>query len=112
MPVTQDTTSAIVAAGNSVDFSLHFFTDPLMPGPDTAMVRIKFTNANGSQTPIQRMFRGTTIANSTYIFDNNRVERKLKMIVDILGRNTKPIPNSPVLYIYEDGTVEKRIIVE
>ena len=112
LPATQDTTSAIVAAGNSVDFSLHFFTDPLMPGADTAMVRIKFTNANGSQTPIQRMFRGITIANSTYIFDNNGVERKLKMIVDILGRNAKPIPNSPVLYIYEDGTVEKRIIVE
>jgi hypothetical protein len=112
LPSSQDTTSAIIASGDSVDFSLHFFTDPLMSGPDTAMVRIKFTNANGSQNPIMRMFRGITVANNTAIIDNNGVERKLKMIVDILGRDSKPISNTPLFYIYKDGTVEKRIVIE
>jgi hypothetical protein len=112
LPSSQDTTSAIIASGDSVDFSLHFFTDPLMSGPDTAMVRIKFTNANGSQNPIMRMFRRITVANNTAIIDNNGVERKLKMIVDILGRDSKPISNTPLFYIYKDGTVEKRIVIE
>ena len=111
LPSTQDTTSAIVAAGDTIDFSFHFFTDPLMQGPDTARARVRFMNDNGSQSPIYKMFRGITVGNSTYILDNTGVERKLKMIVDILGRDSKPIPNSPVLYIYEDGTVEKRIVV-
>ena len=111
LPSTQDTTSAIVAAGDTIDFSFHFFTDPLMQGPDTARARVRFMNDNGSQSPIYKMFRGITVGNSTYILDNTGVERKLKMIVDILGRESKPIPNSPVLYIYEDGTVEKKIVV-
>jgi hypothetical protein len=111
LPSTQDTTSAIVAAGDTVDFSFHFFTDPLMNGPDTAMARVKFTNDNGSQSPVYKMFRGITVSNNTFILDNNGVERKLKMIVDILGRNAKPIPNTPLFYIYEDGTVEKKVNV-
>jgi hypothetical protein len=37
---------------------------------------------------------------------------KLIKIVDILGRETKPQSNVPLFYIYNNGTVEKRIIVE
>jgi hypothetical protein len=33
-------------------------------------------------------------------------------IIDILGRETKPTINLPLFYIYEDGTVEKKIVVE
>jgi len=33
-------------------------------------------------------------------------------IIDILGRETKGINNQPLFYIYDDGTVEKRIIIE
>jgi len=111
LPSTQDTTSAIVAAGDTIDFSFHFFTDPLMQGPDTAMARVRFMNDNGNQNPIYKMFRGITVSNNTFILDNTGVERKLKMIVNILGKESNPIPNSLILYIYEDGTVEKRIIV-
>ena len=111
LPSTQDTTSAIISAGDTIDFSFHFFTDPFMQGPDTAMARIRFMNDNGTQNPIYKMFRGITVGNSTYIRDNTGIQRKLKMIVDVLGRDAQSIPNSPVLYIYEDGTVEKRIVI-
>ena len=37
--------------------------------------------------------------------------RKLEKTVDILGKQTKQT-NQPLFYIYDDGTVEKRIIVE
>jgi len=38
--------------------------------------------------------------------------RKLKKIVDILGRKTKGTKNEVLFYIYDDGTVEKRIVIE
>ena len=33
-------------------------------------------------------------------------------IVDILGKETKPQTNIPLIEIYDDGTVEKRIVIE
>ena len=32
--------------------------------------------------------------------------------VDLLGKTTTKRKNTPLLYIYDDGTVEKRIIIE
>ena len=37
--------------------------------------------------------------------------RKMKKVTDLLGRETKQI-NQPLFYIYDDGTVEKKIIIE
>ena len=52
-----------------------------------------------------------TITNFDNISYNNDC-KKLINIVDILGRNTSPVRRVPLLYIYEDGTVEKKIIIE
>jgi hypothetical protein len=38
--------------------------------------------------------------------------RKIISIVDVLGRASKGTENEPLFYIYNDGTVEKRIIIE
>ena len=38
--------------------------------------------------------------------------RKLEKVVDILGKQTKPKTNTPLIEIYDDGTVEKRIVIE
>ena len=38
--------------------------------------------------------------------------RKLQKTVDILGKETKPKTNTPMIEIYDDGTVEKRIVIE
>ena len=54
-------------------------------------------------------------ASSTSIEDdieNFSENRKLLYIKDILGKNTKAIRNKPLFYIYDDGTVEKKIIIE
>jgi len=37
--------------------------------------------------------------------------KKLLKVTDLLGRETKQI-NQPLFYIYDDGTVEKRIVIE
>ena len=39
-------------------------------------------------------------------------EKRLIKVVDILGRETKDKRNTPLFYIYHDGTVEKKIIIE
>jgi len=39
-------------------------------------------------------------------------EKRLIKIVDILGRESKITKKIPLFYIYSDGTVEKRIIIE
>jgi hypothetical protein len=38
--------------------------------------------------------------------------RKLQKTVDILGKQTKPQTNTPFIEIYDDGTLEKRIVIE
>jgi len=38
--------------------------------------------------------------------------KQIVRIVDILGRETKEIKNTLLFYIYNDGTVEKKIIIE
>jgi hypothetical protein len=39
-------------------------------------------------------------------------EKQLLKIVDVLGRESKPNSNTPLFYIYSDGTVEKKLIIE
>ena len=49
--------------------------------------------------------------NATAIEENNTT-KQLLYITDVLGRESKPTPNVPLFYRYDDGTVEKRIVVE
>ena len=43
---------------------------------------------------------------------NEKSKRKLIKITDFLGRSVNPTSNIPLLYIYDDGTVHKKIILE
>ena len=38
--------------------------------------------------------------------------RRLEKTVDMLGRETKPKTNTPFIEIYDDGSTEKKIVVE
>ena len=58
---------------------------------------------------------------SQHYFSNNcppsaiqehTTNKELHKITDILGRETKVSKNKPLFYIYDDGTVEKRIVIE
>jgi len=66
---------------------------------------------------IRNFYEGTlniNCQNPTIIIneDNLILEKKLLKIIDVLGRETKGKKNQPLFYIYDDGTVEKRIIIE
>jgi hypothetical protein len=49
---------------------------------------------------------------STFNISTPNSNRKLETIVDILGRETKPKSNTPFIEIYDDGSAEKKLIVE
>ena len=51
------------------------------------------------------------IGQTTSIKEHTTKKILLK-ITDILGRETKGTKNEPLFYIYDDGTVEKKIIIE
>jgi PKD repeat protein len=44
--------------------------------------------------------------------DVQTTDRQLLKVISILGRETKGSKNQPLFYIYDDGTVEKKIIIE
>ena len=46
------------------------------------------------------------------IFDSFNNKKNLIKIIDILGRSSSISVNKPLFYIYDDGTVEKKIIIE
>jgi len=48
---------------------------------------------------------------STSLYDLN-LNKNLIKIVDVLGREIKPTVNTLLFYIYNDGTVEKKIIIK
>ena len=53
----------------------------------------------------------TVIAGTTAIKEQTTNKELLK-ITDVLGREKKGNKNEPLLYIYDDGTIEKKIIIE
>ena len=54
---------------------------------------------------------GNYCPNTTSISEINTDKKSLN-IVDVLGRKTKGTKNTLLFYIYDDGTVEKKIIIE
>lgn len=65
----------------------------------------------GDGLDVVNELNGVTATSSINISERNP-ERKILTIKDILGRKTELKSNSILFYIYDDGTVEKRIIIE
>ena len=51
-------------------------------------------------------------SNTTTIEESRNSNKTLLKITDILGRTTEDATNTPLFYIYDDGTVEKRITIK
>ena len=104
-------TSLDVRNGNNVNFA--YFNATVNPN----LGCINVDDANWSTT-------NWTVANSNIdtqqYFSNNcsgtsiqeqTTDKALLKVTDLLGRETKQT-NQPLFYIYDDGTVEKRIVIE
>ena len=51
-------------------------------------------------------------SNTTTIKEIKNSNKTLLKITDVLGRKTKETSNTPLFYIYDNGTVDKKIIIE
>ena len=68
------------------------------PGDGTGL----FTTLEGCQE----------FCNATSIIDPNKGNKKLKNITNLLGEEILIRKNTPMFYIYDNGSVEKKIIIE
>ncbi|MBT7619563.1 MAG: hypothetical protein HN594_00625, partial [Flavobacteriales bacterium] len=58
---------------------------------------------------------GSTFVNAysaTNVINTKNINRTLIKIIDMLGQESFYRRNTPLFYIYDDGTVEKKIIIE
>ena len=74
---------------------------------DDAWSSVNWTVANGNIDP-QHYF--STNCSATAI-EEHTTNKELLKVTDLLGRETKQT-NHPLFYIFDDGTVEKRIVIE
>ena len=70
---------------------------------------IAFTNSVGCDSIANINF---TLNNISAINNHNTDKRILIKKIDVLGREVPIKKNIPMFYIYNDGTVDKRIVVE
>ena len=75
---------------------------------DVAWSTANWTVANGN---IDSWANFSTNCGGTAIQEHT-LNKELLRTIDVLGRETKGKKNEPLFYIYNDGTVEKKIIIE
>ena len=54
----------------------------------------------------------TQFCNSSSLVLEQPINKAVLKVIDLLGRETKELTNQPLFYIYDDGTVTKKIILE
>jgi len=67
--------------------------------------------STNNMTNIDSWASFSTNCSGTTLIQEHITNKELLKVTDILGRETKQT-NQPLFYIYDDGTVEKRIVIE
>ena len=101
-----------IANGNSLNFS----DCGLWNTPNLYCIEVDdYTNVVGINTPDPQTYYSNNCNNACSSLPSSIQEhstnKKLLKVTDLLGRETKQT-NQPILYLYDDGTVEKKIIIE
>ena len=85
-----------------------YHTYPQWP-PAVYQVTLIVTDYNGcSDTTITTV----TVGEPSTVIQEHTTNKELLKVTDLLGRETKRKKNQPLFYIYDDGTVEKRITID
>ena len=85
---------------------------------DTIITCITYVINNGTYTCCETWIWDASsgfwarMSGVTLIGEINLFNKKLIKVVNVLGREIKEKSNTPLFYIYDDGTVEKKIILE
>ena len=76
---------------------------------------VNYSTINWTDIDTQHYFSNNCNNSCPNISSNselNNVPKQLIKIVDVLGRKTPFKPNAPLLYIYNDGSVERKMIIK
>ena len=65
-----------------------------------------------AQDSIYKMYKGITVNNLIVDQLESFFNKDSIKIIDILGCKVQSIPNQGLIYIYDDGTVHKKITLE
>ena len=98
--------------GNNINMLINTTLNPnlsCISVDDTTLANANWTISNGN---IDQQHYFSTNCGSTSIEEQNQDNHQIHKIVDVLGRETKGTKNAVLFYIYNDGTVEKKIIIE
>jgi len=99
--------------GNNTNFTQYFYADENANLTCIEVDDVNYATNNWTNIDAQAFFSsecsngGCSLGVSELVI----TPRKLARIVDILGRETHFKPNIPLLYIYSDGTVERKVII-
>jgi endonuclease/exonuclease/phosphatase family metal-dependent hydrolase len=121
-----------IALGNSANFSFptwpshldhilisdELFADFSKPNSKLSCIRIDDYMSSWSaydynisdHRPIGIKLEVDALISTIHNLENSN--KNLIKIVDILGRETKPKKNTPLFYMYENGSVEKKVVVD
>ena len=79
-----------------------------------AATDLNWANANLSSSVYlnNSMYFSDSCISSPVNIENQETNKNLVKITNVLGRETPYSKNTPLFYIFDDGTVEKRIVIE
>ena len=103
-----------VKNGNNTNFTQFFYANNNSNLTCIEVDDVNFSTNNWTNIDSQTSFSSDcgNSGCSLNINDLNKAPKKLIQIVDLLGRETPFKPNTPLLYIYNDGTVERKMIIK
>ena len=100
-------TNLDVRNGNNTNFTLFEATT----NPNLTCINVDdalWSTTNWTNIDQQHYFSNSCSGTS---IQEHTTNKELLKVTDLLGRETKQT-NQPLFYIYDDGTVEKRIVIE
>ncbi|MBC8266163.1 MAG: leucine-rich repeat domain-containing protein [Flavobacteriales bacterium] len=109
--VNQLTSLDVRSGNNSILYSFKTSGNPNLTCIAVDNPTWSTANWMGNDIDPQHYF-SNNCSGSTAISETKHTSKSLLKTTDILGKETPQKPNTPLFYMYDDGTVEKRIVIE
>ena len=96
---------------DTLDFDFQVtFSSTNFPNNTVVNGNLVLSDVNSTCTsPVTIILQHSTLNSSGIVIERNK---KLLKTLDFLGREIIPMPNTPFIEIYDDGSVEKKMVIE
>ena len=96
---------------DTLDFDFEVtFSSTNFPNNTVVNGNLVLSDVNSACTsPVTIILQNSTLNSSGIVIERNK---KLLKTLDFLGREIIPIPNTPFIEIYDDGSVGKKMVIE